>query len=93
MEESPTQPAHADVEALVLEHLAAGYNLARWFLRNPHDAEDAVQDACIRALRGTAGYAGGNRKAWFLMIVRNVCLTRLRHATSPKVVRLDDVVT
>ncbi len=92
MEESP-KPAHADVEALVLEHLGAGYNLARWLLRNPHDAEDAVQDACIRALGGTAGFAGGNNKAWFLMIVRNVCLTRLRHATSPKVVRLDDVVT
>jgi RNA polymerase sigma-70 factor (ECF subfamily) len=82
-----------DVESLVLEHLGAGYNLARWFLRNPHDAEDAVQDACLRALRGTAGYAGGNGKAWFLTIVRNVCLTRIRRDASPKVVRLDDVVS
>ena len=77
----------------MLEHLGAGYNLARWFLRNPHDAEDAVQDACIRALQGLAGYAGGSSKAWFLTIVRNVCLTRMRKVTSPKVVRLDDVVT
>ena len=93
MVNGPQQPALADVEALVLEHLGAGYNLARWFLRNPHDAEDAVQDACIRALRGTTGYAGGSGKAWFLTIVRNVCVTRIRRAVSPKVVRLDDVVT
>lgn len=87
-------PGKADAEGLVLEHLGAGYNLARWFLRNPHDAEDAVQDACIRALQGMAGYAGGSGKAWFLTIVRNVCLTRMRRtASSPKVVRLDDVVT
>jgi RNA polymerase sigma-70 factor (ECF subfamily) len=85
--------ARPDAEELVLEHLGAGYNLARWLLRNPHDAEDAVQEASIRALRALAGYAGGNGKAWFLTIVRNVCLTRMRRVASPKVVRLDDVVT
>ena len=86
-------PTVTDFEGLVLEHLGAGYNLARWFLRNPHDAEDAVQDACLRALQGIAGYAGGSGKAWFLTIVRNVCLTRMRRTPSANVVRLDDVVT
>jgi RNA polymerase sigma factor (sigma-70 family) len=85
--------SHPGAEDLVLEHLGSGYNLARWFLRNPHDAEDAVQDACIRALHGISGYAGGSSKAWFLTIVRNVCLTRMRRTTSPKVVRLDDVMS
>jgi RNA polymerase sigma factor (sigma-70 family) len=88
---APRRP-RADFEALVLEHLGSGYNLARWFLRNPHDAEDAVQDASLRALRGFDSYAGGDCKAWFLTIVRNVCLTRLRGTSSPKVVRLDDAM-
>jgi RNA polymerase sigma-70 factor (ECF subfamily) len=83
----------AGAEGLVLEHLGAGYNLARWLLRHPQDAEDAVQEACIRALRALGSYGGGNGKAWFLTIVRNVCLTRLKRLSSPKVVRLDDVVT
>ena len=88
----PSASSNADFEALVLEHLGAAYNLARWLMRNPHDAEDAVQDACIRALRGFGGYDGGSAEAWLLTIVRNVCLTRLRHSASPKVVRLDDVM-
>ena len=36
-------------EELVLQHLDAGYNLARWLARNIDDAEDVVQDACVRA--------------------------------------------
>lgn len=83
----------ADFETLILTHLGAAYTLARWLIRNPHDAEDAVQDACLRALQAFDGYAGGSAKAWLLTIVRNVCLTRLRHGTSSKVVRLDDVMT
>ena len=58
----PPPPVRADVEGLVLEHLGAGYNLARWFLRNPHDAEDAVQDACIRALQGIGGLCRRQRQ-------------------------------
>ena len=38
-------------EAQVLPHLDAAYNLARWLTRDPHDAEDVVQEACVRALR------------------------------------------
>ena len=88
----PSVRSRADFELLMLEHLGAAYNLARWLMRNPHDAEDAVQDACLRALQGFGGYAGGSAKAWLLTIVRNVCLTRLRRTTSSKVVRLDDVM-
>jgi RNA polymerase sigma-70 factor (ECF subfamily) len=88
---SAGRPA-ADFETLIQQHLGAAYTLARWLMRNPHDAEDAVQDACVRALQGFHGYAGGSAKAWLLTIVRNVCLTRLRRGVSPKVVRLDDVL-
>ena len=42
--------ADVDVfEELVLPHLGAAHNLTRWRMRNPDDAEDVVQDACMRA--------------------------------------------
>ena len=78
MANGPTRRTRADFESLVLEHLDAAYSLARWLMRNPHDAEDAVQDACLRAFQAFDGYAGGSAKAWLLTIVRNVCMTRLR---------------
>ena len=58
-------------EALVLPHLNAGYNLARWLAREPHDAEDVVQDACIRAFKYLDALQGDDARAWFLAIVRN----------------------
>jgi len=67
-----------DFEALALRHLDAAYGLARALLRDEHDAQDAVQDAYVRALRHFAGYRGGDARAWLLAIVRNVCLTRRR---------------
>jgi RNA polymerase sigma factor (sigma-70 family) len=56
---------------LVLPHLDAGYNLARWLARDPHDAEDVVQDACVRALKYASALHGSDGKAWFLTIVRH----------------------
>jgi len=55
----------------VLPHLDAAYNLARWLTRDPHDAEDVVQDACVRALRYMETLRGEGAKAWLLTIVRN----------------------
>ena len=65
-------------EQLMLPHLDSAYNLSRWLLRDPHDAEDAVQDACLRAFRAFGGFRGADGRAWFLTIVRNVCYSRLR---------------
>jgi RNA polymerase sigma-70 factor (ECF subfamily) len=62
-------------EATVLPHLDAAYRLARWLLRNEHDAEDAVQDAALRAHRYFRTFTGGNGRAWFLRVVRNTCHT------------------
>jgi RNA polymerase sigma-70 factor, ECF subfamily len=61
----------------VLPHLDAAYNLARWLVRNPHDAEDVVQEACLRAVRFFGGYQEGNARAWLLQIVRNTAYTFL----------------
>ena len=58
-------------ERLVLPHLDAAYNLARWLARNPQDAEDVVQDACVRALRYLDSLRNEDAKAWFLTIVRH----------------------
>jgi RNA polymerase sigma-70 factor (ECF subfamily) len=58
-------------EEVVLPHLDAAYNLARWLVRNSHDAEDIVQEAYLRAFKFFGGYQGGDARAWVLKIVRN----------------------
>ena len=60
-------------DEVVLPHLDDAYRLARWLVRNEHDAEDVVQEASLRALRYFRTFTGGNGRAWFLSIVRNVC--------------------
>jgi RNA polymerase sigma-70 factor (ECF subfamily) len=65
-------------ERVVMPHLGAGYNLARWLTRNDHDAEDVVQEAYLRAVRSFERYRGGDPRSWVLTIVRNTCYTWLR---------------
>ena len=65
-------------EQAVLPHLDSAYNLARWLVRNDHDAEDLVQEACLRALKSFEGFRGGDARAWLLTIVRNSCYTWLQ---------------
>jgi RNA polymerase sigma-70 factor (ECF subfamily) len=60
-------------DEVVLPHLDAGHALARWLVRNEHDAEDVVQEASLRAFRYFRTFAGGDGRAWFLRIVRNAC--------------------
>lgn len=69
-------------EEAVLPHLDAAYNLARWLTRNDQDAQDAVQEACLRAFRFFPSFHGGNARAWLMKIVRNACYTWL-HANRP----------
>ena len=64
-------------ERLVLPHLDAGVNLARWLLRNRADAEDVVQEAMLRAYRFFDRFRGGDARAWLLQIVRNSCYSWL----------------
>ncbi len=73
-------PSEPTFEQLMLPHLDAAYNLATWLLRDPHDAEDAVQDACLRAYKAFDRFRGGDGRAWLLTIVRNVCYTRMRQS-------------
>ena len=64
-------PQHGRFESLVMPHLDAGYNLARWLTRNADDAEDVVQEASLRALKYVGSLRDGDARAWFLAIVRN----------------------
>jgi len=65
-------------EEVMLPHLNAAHNLARWLTHNEHDAQDVVQEAYLRAFRFFDSYRGGDGKSWLLEIVRNTCFTFLR---------------
>lgn len=74
-------PAHgklARFEQVVLPHLAAAYNVARWLTRDDHDAADVVQDAYVRAWTFFDRFHGGDGRAWLLTIVRHTCYTWLQ---------------
>jgi len=65
-------------EAVMLPHLDAAHNLARWLLRNEQDAQDVVQEAFLRAFKSFGGFHGSNGRAWLLTIVRNTSYTLLK---------------
>ena len=62
-------------QELVLRHLDAAYNLARWLARNDDDAKDIAQEAYLRAFRFFGGFHGDDARAWLLAIVRNTYYT------------------
>jgi RNA polymerase sigma-70 factor (ECF subfamily) len=75
---TPEEHVTVTFEDAVLPHLDAAYNLVRWLTRNAQDAEDVVQEACLRALRSFAKFRGGDIRTWLLTIVRNTCYTWLK---------------
>ena len=78
-------------EALVLPHLDAAYNLARWMLRDEHAARDVVQDAFLRAMRYFDGMQGDQARPWVLGIVRNCCLSWIEaQQRRPDTLELDE---
>jgi RNA polymerase sigma-70 factor (ECF subfamily) len=73
-----SQGAHGDFEQVMLPHLDAAYNLARWLVRDSSIAEDVVQDAYERACKYFAAFRDGSGRAWLLQIVRNVAYSTLK---------------
>jgi RNA polymerase sigma factor (sigma-70 family) len=67
-----------------LPHLDDVYTLARYLLRDATDAEDAVQECYLRALKHFDSYHGPAMKPWLFAILRNVCRAEYaRRASSP----------
>src|SRR5215470_8378144 len=84
----------AEFERLALAHVDAAYNLAFWLLRSRPDAEDAVQDAYLRAYRSFANFQGGNIRPWLLKIVRNVAFRKLsNHRRASNVISFDAAIS
>jgi RNA polymerase sigma-70 factor (ECF subfamily) len=79
--------------ALLVDHLDAAHNLARWLMRNETEAEDLVQEAYLRAISHFTGFRGVDGRAWLLTIVRNTCYNRLRRrGTSGQYTDFDEAV-
>jgi RNA polymerase sigma factor (sigma-70 family) len=66
----------------VLPHLDAAFNYARWLTKNEADAEDVVQDACMRAMRYFSSLRDADARAWLFTIVRNVWYSRVSRRSS-----------
>jgi RNA polymerase sigma factor (sigma-70 family) len=64
-------------EEAVLPHLNAAFNYARWLTKNDADAEDVVQDACVRAMRYFSSFHDDDARAWLFAIVRNAWYSRV----------------
>src|ERR1700730_10215395 len=67
---------HLGFEEVVLPHLDAAFNYARWLTKSDADAEDVVQDAAVRALRYFSSLKNDDARAWLLTIVRNTWYSR-----------------
>ena len=76
-------------EQVVLPHLDAAHNLARWLVSDPSLAQDVTQEAALRALGYFESYRGGDPRAWLLRIVRNTAYSALA-ARQPAQPSLDD---
>jgi RNA polymerase sigma-70 factor (ECF subfamily) len=77
-------------EEVLLPHLDAAYNLARWITRDDHDAEDVVQEAFMRALRYFDSLKGLQARGWILGIVRNTAYTWLEKNRPAEIVTVED---
>ncbi len=83
----------ASFEQVALPYMAAAYNLARHLLGQRADAEDAVQDAFVRAYRAYHQLESQDIKPWLLTIVRNVCYRRLQQRRrASNVISFDEAI-
>jgi RNA polymerase sigma factor (sigma-70 family) len=77
--------------SVVLPHLASAYALARWLTGSHADAQDVIQEASIRALRGIGKFGNGNAQAWLLTIVRNTAYDWLPKNRPAALVSIDSL--
>jgi RNA polymerase sigma factor (sigma-70 family) len=82
---------HARFRSVVLPHLDDAYGLARWLTGSREDAEDVVQEACLRAFRGIGNFSNGNARAWVLTIVRHTAYAWLHKNRPTALVLVEDL--
>jgi RNA polymerase sigma factor (sigma-70 family) len=76
---------------VVLPYLEDGFAFARWLTGNRADAEDVLQEACLRAFRAVRTFSGGNARAWLLTIVRRSAYSWLEKNRMRAQVAVDDL--
>jgi RNA polymerase sigma-70 factor (ECF subfamily) len=77
----------------VLAHLDALYNFALYLSRRPPDAQDLVQETCLRAFRFSHRFQPGTHlRAWLFQILRNTFLTFYRRESRELAVLDKEVV-
>jgi RNA polymerase sigma-70 factor (ECF subfamily) len=74
-----------------LPHLDDVYTLARYLLRDATEAEDAVQECFLRALKHFDSYRGPAIKPWLFAILRNVCRAEFARRASAPTADIDDL--
>jgi len=84
---------HRTFEEVVLPHLDAAFNYARWLTKSEADAEDVVQDAYVRALRFFSSLRSDDARSWLLTIVRNTWYGRFPRATAANQTTVYDDMT
>jgi RNA polymerase sigma factor (sigma-70 family) len=88
---SPQDDNHARFSKLVLPHLADAYALAYRITGSHADADDALQEACLRAFRAVGDVADDSARPWVMTIMRNTAYTWIRKNRPTAVFAVDDL--
>jgi RNA polymerase sigma-70 factor, ECF subfamily len=80
----------SEFERAIAPHMRAAYNLARWLVRNPADADDVLQEAYVRAFRHFQSFRGEHLRGWLLTIVRNACWSFIARSRPTADVEFDE---
>ena len=75
---------------IVVPHLSEAFVVASWLTGNRTDAEDVVQEACLRAFRAISSFAGVNARAWVQTIVRHTAYSWLAKNRPSEIVAVED---
>lgn len=81
----------ARFDRVVVPHLEDAFALARWLAGNRTDAEDILQEACLRAFRAIRSFSGGSARAWLLTIVRRTAYSWLEKNRLRAHIPIDDL--
>jgi RNA polymerase sigma-70 factor (ECF subfamily) len=85
--------SNAKFNRVVVPFLREAFELARWISGDRADAEDILQESCLRAFRAIDGFADGSARAWVLTIVRRTAYSWLNKNRPLDLVAIDALDT